>query len=243
MRHILPAVTAIVLATPALAHDPVGISSSAISRCAGKVRMDTRKSDPAFGIIMLDGVPWRTVERTGEKLGARIIDTTVTGTDARHRRDGTSVMFRFTCGLDAEGQALMFHASQLLSGQSDASAPATTVVAGSAAYPREMALPRGAELRLQVLDIGKSPAGSILTEQVVRSGWKLPIPFALHLPKDTPLVGRKLVVTARLVVGHQTLFQLTAPHVIVGEDLHKPIELVLDQVRAPKALRRAELPE
>jgi hypothetical protein len=39
----------------------------------------------------------------------------------------------------------MFHASQLVLGQSEASA--TTVVAGSAVYPREMALPRGAELR------------------------------------------------------------------------------------------------
>lgn len=53
--------------------------------------------------------------------------------------------FRFTCGLDTKGQAIMFHASQLLLGQSEASA--TTVVAGSAVYPREMALPRGAELR------------------------------------------------------------------------------------------------
>ena len=49
-----------------------------------------------------------------------------------------------------------------------------------------------------------------------------------------PLEGRKLVVTARLVVGHQTLFQLAEPYVIASEDLHKPIELVLDQVKAPK---------
>jgi uncharacterized lipoprotein YbaY len=90
-------------------------------------------------------------------------------------------------------------------------------------------------LRVQLLDIGKSPAGNILTEQVVRSGWKVPIPFALHLPKGTPLAGRELVVTARLVVGHQTLFQLAVPHVIAREDLHKPIELVLDQVLAQKA--------
>lgn len=232
MRHILPAVTAIVLAAPALAQDPAGISSSAISRCAGKAGMDTRRSDPAFGIVMLDGMPWTTVERAEEILGAPIIDTTVTGTGARHRRDGTSVMFRFTCGLDAKGQALMFHARQLVPGQNDR---ATTAVAGSAAISRGMALPRGAELRVQLLDIGKSPTDNILTEQVVRSGWKVPIPFVLHLPKDTPLEGRKLVVAARLVVGHQTLFQLAVPHVLAGEDLHKPIELLLDQVPAPKA--------
>jgi uncharacterized lipoprotein YbaY len=108
------------------------------------------------------------------------------------------------------------------------------MVAGSAAYARKMALPRGAELQVQLLDIAKSPAGYILTEQVVRSGWEVPIPFALHLPWDAPLEGRTLVVTARVVVRHQSLFQLTEPHVILGEDLHKPIQLVLDQVQAPK---------
>jgi len=232
MRYILPAIAAIVLAAPALAQEPSGISSSALSRCAGKVGVDTRRSDPAFGTIMLDGMPWTTIERTEEKLGAQVITTMVTGTGARRRRDGTLVTFRFTCELDTKGQALMFQASQLLPGPSEASALAT-VVAGSAAYARKMALPHGAELRVQLLDIARSPAGNILSEQVVRSGWEVPIPFALHLPQDTPLESRKLVVTARLVVGHQALFRLAAPHAIAGEDLHKPIKLLLDRVGDP----------
>jgi uncharacterized lipoprotein YbaY len=239
MRHILSAIAAIVLAAPALAQDPAGISSSAISRCAGKVGMDTRRSDQAFGTIMLDGMPWTTIERTEEKLGAQVITTMVTGTGARRRRDGTLVTFRFTCELDSEGQALMFHASQLLPGPSEASALAT-VLAGSAAYARKMALPHGAELRVQLLDAAaQSPAVDrptepvILTEQVVRSGWEAPIRFALHVPKHTRLEGRKLLLTARLVVRHQSLFQLTEPHVMTGEDLHQPLKLVLDQVQAP----------
>jgi uncharacterized lipoprotein YbaY len=238
MRHILSAIAAIVLAAPALAQDPAGISSSAISRCAGKVGMDTRRSDPAFGTIMVDGMPWTTIERTEEKLGAQVITTMVTGTGARRRRDGTLVTFRFTCELDSEGQALMFHANQLLPGPSEASALAT-VVAGSAAYAHKMALPHGAELRVQLLDAAaQSPAVDgptepvILSEQVVRSGWEVPIRFALHLPERTPLKGRKLLVRARLVVQHQSLFQLTEPHVMTGADLHKPLELVLDQVQA-----------
>ena len=238
MRHTLPAITAIVLATPVLAQDPAGISSSAISRCAGKVGVETRKSDPAFSIIMIDGMPWTTVERAEEKLEARIIATTVNGIGARHRRDGTSVTFRFTCALDAKGQALTFNARHLLFTQNDASVSATTVIVGSAALPREIALPRGAELRVQLSDIGKSPTDNILTEQVVRSGWKVPIPFAVHLPKGTPLAGRELVVTARLVVGHQTLFQLAVPHVVADEDLHKPIELMLDPSPGTENLRR-----
>ncbi|GEP57286.1 YbaY family lipoprotein [Reyranella soli] len=233
MRHTLPVLTAIVLATPALAQDPADRDSSTISRCAGKVGRDMRQSDPAFGIIMIDGRPWTRVERTEETSGAHIIATTATGTGARHRRDGTSVTFRFTCGLDAGGQALMFHARQLRPGPGDALAPATTV-AGSAGFPQETALPRGAELRVQLLDIGESPAGTVLTEQVVRSGWRVPIPFALHLPRVIPLEGRRLAVTARLVVKRQTLFQLAVPHVIAGEELHKPIGLLLEQVQAPK---------
>jgi uncharacterized lipoprotein YbaY len=235
MRYILPAIAAIVLAAPALAQEPSGISSSALSRCAGKVGLDTRRSDPAFGTIMLDGMPWTTIERTEEKLGTQI----VTGTGARRRRDGTLVTFRFTCELDTKGQALMFQAGQLLPGSSEASALAT-VVAGSVAYAHNMALPHGAELRIQLLDAAaQSPAVDrpiepvILTEQVVRSGWEVPIPFALHVPKHTRLEGRQLLITARLVVGHRSLFQLTEPHVVNGEDLLKPLKLVLDQAQAP----------
>ena len=71
-----------------------------------------RQADPAFGVIALDGIPWVTIERTEEKVGIQSISTTVTGTGARRRRDGTSVPFRFTCVLNSKGEALMFHTSQ-----------------------------------------------------------------------------------------------------------------------------------
>jgi uncharacterized lipoprotein YbaY len=239
MRHILSAIAAIVLAAPAQARDSTSIPSSALSRCAGKVGTDTRRSDPAFGAIMLDGMPWTTIERTEEKSGAHTIATTVIGSGALRRRDGTLVTFRFTCGLDTKGQPLMFHASQLLPSRSEASVPAT-VVAGSARYGRKMALPHGAELRIQLLDDAAQPPAVggpaepvILAEQVVRSGWEVPIPFALHLPEHTPLEGHRILVTARLVVQHQSLFQLMEPHVVTAEDLHKSLELMLDPVQAP----------
>jgi uncharacterized lipoprotein YbaY len=216
------------LAFPAQAQEPGGISSSAISRCAGKAGLDIRQNDAALGIIMVDGMPWVTIERTEEKMGAQMIATTVTGTGERRRRNGTRVPFRFTCLLDQNGLAVMFHVNQVALGLGDALPPAITI-AGSAAYLQRMALPRGAELRVQLLDIAKTPAGDILAEQVVRSGWEVPIPFALRLPKDTPLEGRKLVVTARLVMGRQTLFQLQEPRPIGGNDFQSPIELTLAQ--------------
>ncbi len=218
-------------AMPASGREPGGISSTAISRCAGKIGSDTRRADPAFGVIMLDGMPWMTIERTEERVGAQRIATTVTGTGARRRSDGTSVPFRFTCLLDQHGQAVMFHANQISPTLGDALPPAT-VVEGSVTYMQRMALPQGAELRVQLLDTGKTPA-DIVAEQVVRSGWQVPIPFALRLPKDMSLDGRKLVVTARLVVRQQTLFELKTPRGVSAADLAKPVELTLEQSAAP----------
>ena len=48
----------------------------------------------------------------------------------------------------------------------------------------------------------------VLAEQVVRSGWQVPIPFSLRVPKEIPLAGRKLQITARFVNARQPLFAL-----------------------------------
>jgi uncharacterized lipoprotein YbaY len=221
------------LAAPALAEDDGGISSALISRCAWKVGIETRQADAAYGLIALDGIPWLAIERTEESVGTQPITTTVTGTGAQHRRNGTSVPFRFTCVLDAKGQALMFHTSHLMIKLGDELPPAI-VVDGSVAYREKMMLPRGAELRVQLLDFSKSPAGEIMAEQVVRSGWQVPIPFALRLPTNTVLQGRKLAIAARLVLAHQALFQLEEPRAVDTADLRKPVDLVLDKVEATK---------
>ncbi len=231
MRRLSIAAIIAILLTPALsaqAQDSDGISSSAISRCAGKLGLDTRQHDAAFGVLMIDGMPWVTIERTEEKMGTQMIATTVTGTGERRRRDGTAVPFRFTCLLDPKGQAVMFHLGHVAPSLGDTLPPAI-IIAGSATYLQRMALPQGAELRVQLLDIAKRPGGDILAEQVVRSGWQVPIPFALRLPKDTAMEGRKLVLAARLVAGRQILFQLPQPRPIGGNDFQSPIELTLEQ--------------
>ncbi|MDP3162275.1 MAG: YbaY family lipoprotein [Reyranella sp.] len=214
---------------PAHGQEAGGVSSPALSRCAGRVGIDMRQADAAFGVVALDGMPWLTIERTEESVGTQPISTTITGTGDYRRRNGTSVPFRFTCVLDAQGQALMFHASPLIRQLGDALPPAI-VVEGTASYRERMALPRGAELRVQILDVAKSPA-EILAEQVVRSGWQVPIPFALRLPKETSFEGRRLALAARLVLAHQVLFELREPLPVVGTDFLKPIELVLDKAQ------------
>jgi len=233
LHKLSPILLACTLAAPALAEDTGGISSAVISHCAGKIGVETRQADAAYGLIALDGIPWLAIERTEESVGTQPIKITVTGTGAQHRRNGTSVPFRFTCVLDANGDALMFHASDLMIKLRDELPPAI-VVEGSTAYPEKMMLPRGAELRVQLLDLSKSPAGEIMAEQVVRSGWQVPIPFALRLPRDTALEGRKLAIAARLVIAHKALFQLEEPRAVDTADLRKPIDLVLDKVEATK---------
>ncbi|MGZ5901413.1 MAG: YbaY family lipoprotein [Reyranella sp.] len=194
--------------------------------------MDTRQADAAFGVVALDGIPWLAIERTEESVGTQPITTTVTGTGALHRRNGTSVPFRFTCVLDATGVALMFHASQLMLKLGDELPPAT-IIGGSVGPAEKTKLPRGAELRLQLLDVTDSPTGEIMAEQVVRSGWEFPIPFALRLPKKTALEDRKLAIAARLVLAHQVLFQLKEPRILEPRELRRHIAMVLDKVEAP----------
>ncbi len=112
----------------------------------------------------------------------------------------------------------MFHAHKLLPGVRDGLGPAR-LLTGSVTYAEKMTLPRGAKLRVQLRDGSGSSPDAVLAEQVVRSGWAVPIPFALRLPHDAPLQGRKLSLTASLVLDHQTLFQLGEPLTIAGDDL------------------------
>lgn len=226
---ILIAVACIV-AAPALADESGGISSTAISRCAGKMGQQTREADPAFALIMLDGAPWVKIDRTARTVDGQAIATTVTGTGARHLRRGQTVYFRFTCLLDDKGEVVTFRSNDALPDKGDMLPPAV-VVSGSATYLQKMRLPRGAELRVQLLDLAKAPDSQVLTEQAVRSGWEVPIPFAMRLPQDTPLQGRKLAIAARLVEGPRILFQLKEPLAVPVADLGRRVDLLLEQVQ------------
>lgn len=119
----------------------------------------------------------------------------------------------------------MFHASSLLRDLGDR-LPPSIVVDGAASFAADAPLPRGVELQVQLLDLSQPPAARVLAEQVVRAGWHVPVAFALRLPRDTSLDDRKLVITARVVQGHQTLFELEERPLIIG-DLHKSIILTL----------------
>ncbi len=232
MRMLAVLAAAFLLATPVLAQDTGGISSTALSRCAGKIGLETRTDDAAFVAIMLDGMPWVTIERTEEKVGSQTIATTVTGTGAQRQRRGGTVPFLFTCLIDDKGEAVMFHSTRLRP-EAGQLLPPATVILGSATYREKMALPHGIELRVQLLDIAKDPQGEIVAEQVVRSGWAVPIAFGLRAPNDLKPAGRKLVIAARMALGRKTLFQLKQPQPLAAGDLGKPVDLVLEKVGEP----------
>ena len=228
MRIAMLVVMAGLIAGAARAQQTVSLSTPGLSRCAGKLGTETRKADAAFATFALDGQPWIVVEHGEAKVGSLTVATTITGTGWRRRRDGTSIPFRYTCALDAKGQAVIFHAVPLQRNLGDRLPPAIEIE-GAAAFLERKPLPHGMELQVQLLDMSK-PKPEVLTEQVVRSGWQLPIPFALRLPKDISLDGRKLEITAHLVQARQPLFQLQQARALTPGDLGKFIVLTLAKV-------------
>lgn len=194
-----------------------GLSLRALSRCAGIAGSEIRAADPAFGLLMLDGAPWMTLQVDGESV-------LLAGSGALRRRNGAIVPFRFSCLLDERGRALMFRVAVIGPG-SEPLAPAHPAT-GTAALDTGDPLPRGAELRIQLVDTTTAGAHVVLAEQLVRSGWETPIPFALRVPADTRLDGRTLVLAARVTVARKTVFAM-APRAVTAEDLRRPLALTL----------------
>lgn len=213
--------TSAALTGPDASRDDGGLSLTALSRCAGIAGSEVRQADPAFGLLMLDGSPWVTAQRNHDTV-------LLAGTGTLRRRDGTNVPFRFSCLLNEKGQALVFRIS-LAEPDSANPLPPSRLLTGRAALDTKDPLPHGAELRLQLFDIAKDPAGELLTEQVARSGWETPIPFALRLPADTDLAGRKLALAARVTLARRTVFAMN-PRTLAPEELARPLALTLKPV-------------
>jgi uncharacterized lipoprotein YbaY len=94
-------------------------------------------------------------------------------------------------------------------------------------------LPRGVELQVQLLDITNDAKRRILVEQVVRSGWEVPIPFELRLPVDAQLDGRDLAIDARVVLARQVIFRTEGLRTVTADQLKRPVRLELEAVSAP----------
>jgi len=209
-------------------NDQGGISSPLVSRCAGKFGADLRAADPAFPLLGLLGLPWYTIEKTDQTVDGDRIVAIVTGLGARWRRRGEVVSLRYRCLINDKGEAVNFTWTDLLPERNEAPPPAM-VVRGSAYRQPKQLLPPGAELRVQLFDQASQPP-ALITEAVVRTSWVEPIPFALRLPPDMKLQGRKLVLDARLSLGVQTLYRLKQPLVLDSDQLQRPLDITVDAV-------------
>lgn len=202
--------------------DPGGISTPALSRCAGIAGREIRDADASFGLLMLDGIPWLSAQRNHQGI-------VISSTGTLRRRNGTNVPFRFLCLLDETGHASMF---RIIAAGTTEGLPSSRSIAGLVA-PTGVAPPlaRGAELRVQLLDITESPKGELLTEQVVRSGWQVPIPFSLRIPHEATLEGRQIAIAARIVLAGATIYRMERPRVLTPHDLRQPLVLELPPER------------
>lgn len=198
--------------------DPDGISTAALSRCAGIAGLEIREADAAFGGLTLDGVPWLSARQEPHAM-------MVSGTGTLRRRNGTTVPFRFLCMLDQAGRATRFQTLPATAG--DPLPPARPLRGIAVPAGLKAPLARGAELRVQLLDIAKDPAGEILAEQVVRSGWEVPIHFALRVPMEMPLDGRQLAIGARIVLARSVIYRMERPRPLKPEELQGTIVLDL----------------
>lgn len=230
MRLLLLPVIALLLCPAAQAQDPGGISSAALSRCAAKVATETREDDPAFGILFLDGMPWMLIEPNREQIGSVRMGHTLTSTGMTKRKDGSYWPFRFTCVLDDKGHVVLFHGRRLLSAFGDQLSPSIQV-AGAAKIPEALPVQHGTELRVQLLDLATN---QVVGEQIVRSGWVAPIPFAVRLPLKTELKGRRLALAARIVVADQVLFELPQPRALGENEIKAPHLLDLQKVETAR---------
>ena len=87
------------------------------------------------------------------------------------------------------------------------------------------------ELQVQLIDPLQPPASRIVAEQIVRSGWLVPIPFSLRLPGNTPLAERRFSISERIVLAHRTLFQLDEQPLLNASDLSKFLALTLTKTK------------
>lgn len=198
--------------------DPGGISTAVLSRCAGIAGVELRNADAAFGELMLDGLPWLSAQHDHEAL-------VVSSTGSLRRRNGTTVPFRFVCLLDGKGHASML---RIIAVGVDPTLPPALSVKGTA-MPAGLktTLPRGAELRVQLLDVTADPRGILVGEQVVRSGWAVPIPFDLRVPAGALFEGSKLAITARIVLARAEIYRMASPRILTADELRRPVALDL----------------
>lgn len=118
----------------------------------------------------------------------------------------------------------------------EVSMAASDVIRGSATYRERMALPAGATLEVELLDISKADAPAlVISSETVPVLRQVPIPFSLTYDAAAIDPQHSYVLTARLVRDGETVFRSAATTPVLTGSAGGTPEILLVQSSAPDA--------
>ncbi|QRF57804.1 YbaY family lipoprotein [Variovorax paradoxus] len=128
--------------------------------------------------------------------------------------------------------AALLSACATSSSPAPAAAGAPLVVSGTVSYRERIALDPAAEVRVQLLDVSRMDAPSVvLAEQRIRADGRQP-PFAYTLQVDAARIDPRMryAVAARIVRGEQLLFINDTQYSVLTQGQGTRADLVLVRV-------------
>jgi len=120
---------------------------------------------------------------------------------------------------------------------SSSSSAAPLRVSGTVSYRERIALDPAAEVRVQLLDVSRMDAPSVvLAEQRIQAGGRQP-PFAYELKVDAARIDPRMpyAVSARILRGEHLMFINDTQHTVLTQGAGRTADLVLVRVtQAPR---------
>ncbi|HQU68862.1 MAG TPA: YbaY family lipoprotein [Albidovulum sp.] len=118
------------------------------------------------------------------------------------------------------------------------------VLKGSVSYRERMALPDGATVRVQLLDVSLADAASVtIAETVITPEGQVPIPYELHYDEAAIVANHSYAVAARIEAEGRLLYISTTRHAVLtggADDTDIMVERVAASSAAPEGRWLAE---
>ena len=113
-------------------------------------------------------------------------------------------------------------------------------ISGTVGYRERMALPRGAEIVVHLLDVSlaDAPARTIARTRVVPRG-QVPVPYRLSFDDSAIRRGRRYALRAEILVGRDLWFTTTEHHAAFGPEARTDILVHRVARREPEPARPA----
>lgn len=93
---------------------------------------------------------------------------------------------------------------------------AMKVLKGSVSYRERIALPKGATVKVQLLDVSLADAPSVtIAETVITPEGQVPVPYELHYDDAVIVANHSYAVAARIEVAGRLLFISTTRHAVL----------------------------